>query len=372
MGHIMRGAVTVISGQAKAGKSMLMLTQAMSLATGLPWGQFVPPDSVPLKVLMINAEDDQDEQFRRAAAAQRQFDVKPDAYCERLRGIQVDGPITLMEYDEVTKRIIRLPLWDALMAELDAFKPDVLMLDPLVELHDADENKNGPMKAVMSELRGLARERHIGIVVAHHIRKGAVTPGDLDAARGAGAIVGAARVLMTFGGMSEDDAKALGIRGDERLRYARLDMAGSNYAPRAGARWFEVEVHELENGERIAALKPWSPPGVFDDLDMATCVSCIEEIDGGIKGPDGTVEFYTDRKDGDKRWAGHVVMRQTGKPAEGAANVVKQWIASGVLERGVYHSPSSRKERQCVRALPSMLDDMRRQAHVIGAPFDTD
>ena len=119
------------------------------------------------------------------------------------------------------------------------------------------------MRAVVAHFRTLAKRHNIGLVLAHHTRKGTTIPGDPDAIRGAGSIVGAVRVAMTVCTMSEEEAKALGIPDATRKHYFRVDGAKSNYAPLEGAEWFERHAYELDNGEMVAAALPWNPPADF-------------------------------------------------------------------------------------------------------------
>ena len=108
---------------------------------------------------------------------------------------------------------------DALEAMVEEFKPDVLMLDPLVELHTAEENDNTGLRAVVAHFRTLAKRHNIGLVLAHHTRKGTTMPGDPDAIRGAGSIVGAVRVAMTVCTMNEEEAKRPVSRGDPQTLF---------------------------------------------------------------------------------------------------------------------------------------------------------
>jgi RecA-family ATPase len=74
----------------------------------------------------------------------------------------------------------------------------LLVCDPLAELHNAEENDNTAMRAVIAAFRGLAQRLGIAVLILHHDRKGASTPGDMDRVRGASAISGAVRVMLTL------------------------------------------------------------------------------------------------------------------------------------------------------------------------------
>jgi hypothetical protein len=136
---------------------------------------------------------------------------------------------------------------------VDEFKPDVLMLDPFVELHSAEENDNTAVRAVLARLRAMAVAHDMSTAILHHARKGGGDrrggdAGDPDSLRGASAIVGAARIVLTANIMTEGEADAFGIGEDKRRSYFRLDSAKNNYAPIEAAEWFERQEFLLPNG----------------------------------------------------------------------------------------------------------------------------
>ena len=75
-------------------------------------------------------------------------------------------------------------------------KIDVLMVDPLVSLHDVYENDNGMMNAVMSEIKAVASYAGVGIMLLHHTKKLSGEKIDTDESlRGASSVKDAARQL---------------------------------------------------------------------------------------------------------------------------------------------------------------------------------
>ena len=64
--------------------------------------------------------------------------------------------------------------------------------------------------------REIARRTNCAVLLVHHTRKYASTgAGDMDAARGAGALVGVARVVSTVFTMTEPEAQAFEIDGEQ-------------------------------------------------------------------------------------------------------------------------------------------------------------
>jgi RecA-family ATPase len=60
-----------------------------------------------------------------------------------------------------------------LRGTLRRLAPRLLVLDPLVRLHCADENSSGEISTLLSFLRSIERELETAIVLVHHTRKDA-------------------------------------------------------------------------------------------------------------------------------------------------------------------------------------------------------
>ena len=208
---------------------------------------------------MYNVEDDADEQRRRLSAALRQFGRTPMDLAGKIVRCGPTGVGTLLERDLGTGQVGVTPAWNLLDQLLAEQRPDLVILDPLVELHTAEENDNTALRLIIAHLRELAQKHRCALILVHHTRKGAVA-GDMDAIRGAGSLVGAARCAFTVTPMSEDEANELGITGVSRRSYVRLDSVKGNYAPAKEAAWHELVEYELDNGERIAGITPWKCP----------------------------------------------------------------------------------------------------------------
>lgn len=267
-GHLLRGAVTVVSGPGGGGKSSLMVAWSTCLTVGCAFGRFRA--SGPVRVLNYNVEDDEDEQMRRYSAMLGRLGLSPKAMEGRLGVIGPTGVGTLLAVHPDGRALVNTHVMKRLKEVIAAFKPDVLMLDPFVELHGADENDNTAVRGVMAMLRTLAKQHNMAVVVLHHSRKGAGTPGDPDSIRGAGAIVGASRLSFTINPMSEDDATKLGLKPEQRRWYFRLDDAKANYSPLLDAQWFEKQGRELANGDAVAVAWPWQPPNLAPSEDDKT------------------------------------------------------------------------------------------------------
>lgn len=350
-GYLMRGAVSVLSGPGSAGKSSLMVGWAIAASLGVRLHRFVPQH--PCKVFLYNVEDDREEQQRRMSATLRQFDRNPRDLAGNVVRIGPNGAGTLLRRDPISGRLGFTAAMRAMEDLIREQRPDVLVLDPLVELHDAEENDNTAVRAVMAKFRAMAVQYNMAIVLIHHSRKGVAGAfGDPDSLRGASAIVGAARIVLTVLTMDEDTATKLNIAPIERGRYFRVDGAKSNYAPLHEAEWFQRVEYELDNGEAVAAAVPWEPPSSMPDATPAELNAALDEID---RGPSPGVLYTASNRGGGSRWAGRVLIARCGMSEPQARALLATWVRAGLLHETHFHHPEARRQMPGVR-----VDDSKR------------
>jgi hypothetical protein len=258
-GFLLRAAVTLLFGPPDQGKTLLLVAWAVALAVHREWGSFQPKGAY--RVLTIFAEEDNDEQQARFAAAIRAFGLERSQVEPNLRRLVVPNLATLFEVD--VKGTVRTTSgWDDLRQEIIEFQPDVVIADPLIEFHTAEENDNTKLKAVIGYFRSLAREFNLAVLLSHHTRKGELVPGSLEMARGASATGGAVRIAYTFLEALEADVERLNIAAHQRRYFCRLDRARASQAPPTinDADWFEKRSYVLDNADATPALVPIEPP----------------------------------------------------------------------------------------------------------------
>jgi len=150
-------AVGIIGGPPKCCKSWLGLDMALSVASGSPClGQF--PVKRPGPALVFLAED--------ALPAVR---ARIEALCTH-RQI----PIESLDLYVITASSLRLDLTQdqqRLKATLAAFKPRLLLLDPLVRLHRLDENSATDISNLLGFFREMQRSFDTAIILVHHLSK---------------------------------------------------------------------------------------------------------------------------------------------------------------------------------------------------------
>lgn len=149
--------VGVLGGAPKCCKSWMALEMATAIAAGIPClGHFAVPNPGPTLVYL--AEDALPDVRDRIASL-----------CNA-RGLNLDT----LDLHVITAPALRLDVEDdfrRLVATVEAIQPRLLVLDPFVRLHHADENRAGEIAAILGRLRALQRARKLAILVVHHARK---------------------------------------------------------------------------------------------------------------------------------------------------------------------------------------------------------
>ncbi len=152
--------VSLVCGDAKTYKSILVQEMCVAVATGTPFlGLFAVPE--PRTVVYV-----QEESSRRAVRKRFRWLLKGRgmtvADLERRlkivtnRGVQLDQP------KEVQKLVSRA---------VKKYQPALLAFDPLVEMHSGDENKTEQMRPVMRVIKALRDQFNVSIIVVHHNNK---------------------------------------------------------------------------------------------------------------------------------------------------------------------------------------------------------
>lgn len=152
-------AVGFVCGPPKSWKTWTVLEMAVSVASATPClGAF--PVHGPGPVLLYAAEDSMPDLRLRLAALAANHGLTLEAV--DIRVIQANS----LRLDRTADR-------DKLAATVDAHRPALLILDPLVRLHALDENQAGPMAELLGHFRNLQRSTGTAIAIVHHARKNA-------------------------------------------------------------------------------------------------------------------------------------------------------------------------------------------------------
>ena len=157
-------AVGVIGGSPKCGKTWLALEMAVSVASGRPCFDTFPVAS-PGPVLLYAAEDSAMTLRSRLETLARLHKIDFDrlnVHVITIDSLRLDHP----EHQ------------DRLESTLHAYKPALLVLDPLVRVHGIDENVAGQVASLLGYLRSLQKNAGTAIALVHHVRKNASPTGN--------------------------------------------------------------------------------------------------------------------------------------------------------------------------------------------------
>lgn len=159
-GILWKGAKMLLSAPKKSGKSSILQQLSMAMAGLCPmFGGLEIPERV--KVMYVQFEMDEYIVYER----------------------QLASGILPKDYDQVyiaTPRALKLDnqaLFELFKKSLQEIRPDVLILDPLYNLHNLDENDAGEMQLVFDKLDELIKEFNLALILVHHHRKEYAGPG---------------------------------------------------------------------------------------------------------------------------------------------------------------------------------------------------
>jgi Bifunctional DNA primase/polymerase, N-terminal/AAA domain/Primase C terminal 1 (PriCT-1) len=235
-----RRAISTLTGPSGLSKSTWTLQLAVAVAAGRSdiCGYEL---ATPERVWVWSQEDDISQMELRIAAIMQAFGVTHDNMCEEdgTRRLYLDSGLGQGKHLTLVKRagetLRESEQFAAMLAEARRLRPGLIVLDPLISLHQAAENDNVQMRAVFDCISQIAVEADSAVLIVSHTGKpdkgsSKGFAGDSYASRGASAQPDAARVAVTFMGLSEDDAKK-GWRlpaGKSHLDYVRIDDSKSN------------------------------------------------------------------------------------------------------------------------------------------------
>ena len=329
---LLKGELATIIAPGGTGKSTIGMTIALSLTSGRPLlGQALHRG--PQSVWIFNLEDGPDELDRQLAAASAYHGVRSADCGHRLF---VDSGL-VQPLCTATEDREGFELNEKVFAQLTQTirfnRIGVVIVDPFVSSHSANESSNEAIDAIAKRWKRLAHETSCAVVLVHHTRKLGGRDVTAEDSRGAVALRDAARIALTLNIMSKTEAEGFGI-ADLKLRRSlvRIDMGKSNRAPADGATWIKLESQNLENGTDteppdivgVAAL--WEQPDVFDGLT----VWHLYQVQQLLK--DGEWRQNVQAND----WVGNLVAEVTGLSVSQDKGRIKSiigaWLHSGALK----------------------------------------
>jgi len=176
--------INLVDGLGSSGKSILMKQLGISVASGANWLGF--PVLIQGPVLYLDAEDPDLENHRRYKKIRKSLRLSKEQnkllisnlHYACLSELDID-PALIDQFHKTTHT------YNELKKLVNAIKPVLIILDPLVYFTDADENSTVAAKALYSALRRLDTT----IICVHHMSKSAMNGATSQRAKSRGSSV---------------------------------------------------------------------------------------------------------------------------------------------------------------------------------------
>jgi hypothetical protein len=353
--QLLRGSLSLVVAPGATGKTALMVGTALALATGRALLD-KPVWDGPKRVWLWNLEDSIDEMARLIEAARLHWRITADDLAGRLF---VDSALSGAELKMAVEdrdgfRIVR-PVVDALVEELLERQIDVLIVDPFVSSHSVSENDNGAIDAIAKEWARVGVRANCSIVLVHHTRKLGGGEATAEGARGAIALVGAARSVIALNKMTPEEAAQFGIEGEDRRLYFRAYDDKNNRTPPADkSDWYRLASVDLGNGppgghgDNLPVALPWSPPDAFSGLVVADLVRVQDAVRGGDWKADAQAEDWVGCAVADVLELD--VADRKGKDAARVKKLLARWVENGALLKVTKRCEKTRRDKPFVIA----------------------
>jgi hypothetical protein len=340
--RLIRKFLTVTVAPPGVGKSTLTMQEMIAVALN---DSRLSGDQVRISgpTWIYNNEDPLDELQRRIAAICIHWGIDPARIAERVF-LNSGRARRLIVAETMGDAVVQTPDVEALTEQIKANGIVAMTIDPFVRVHRVSENANEQIDMVADLFSQIADRTGCAINLVHHTRKAGPgangsTPGDLDTARGASSLTGAARIAHTLLTMSPKDATDLGIDPDDRRWYVRLDDAKASMSPPAeGTTWFRRVSVDLPNtGEglgfncdQVGVLERWTPPPP-EAVTVARVTPILQEVQRAFDAG----EPYTGAGQS-PRYIVRAITEQFAMAKPAVKALVDDWKKNGVLVTAKY------------------------------------
>jgi hypothetical protein len=331
--HLLRGTVSITAAFGGTGKSSLSVVEALAMTSGkgLLCHHHVPR---PLRVLLINLEDNRNAMDKRIAAAVKHYKLKPVDIGGRLFTLaKNEFKLLIAEYGVKNGGVKRNEAAiNSLIEFITANKIDVVSIDPLINTHGVNESSQD-MQKVIACYDDIADKANCAIHLWHHMRKPGGEEVTIESIRGATAIVDACRSSRILVNMTKAEADKLRHNQKDPRFYFQEFSGRRTFAPPAHeATWYELASITLDNsplfGDDLGVVTPWLHPGAKE-------IELTPYVIAKIKEAVGANEWRDDIRA--TMWVGKAVAQVVGlDPVDDAPalkRAVQALLRSGALKR---------------------------------------
>ncbi len=325
--HLLRKFLSVDVASGGVGKSSLKIGEALAMASGKSlYGKMVHEG--PLRVWLYNLEDPAEETERRFHAAAKRFSLTPNDLGDRLFVDSGRDQACILGEETRDGARINRPVSDAIIEQIKERKIDVLIVDPFVSSHSVSENDNMAIDLIAKEWSRIADVCSCAINLVHHVRKQNGVEANAESARGASALVGAARSVLVYNRMTQEEGEKAGIPPDQIRFFFRTDNDKANLAPPEHADWYRMNNVELDNGDQVGVACSWEMPALFDGISVRNTMEMQKVVGDG--------EWRESSQS--SQWVGNAVADalrlDVGDEGDKARikRLIKEWVKNDVLE----------------------------------------
>ena len=170
----------LLLGKPKIGKSNWLGAFAAGATTGTDFMEV--PFSRPLKVMWFQAEIIAEFLKRRIVVYYRRFAADPE--------VQRIGYDNLIISGRLRKNLMRDADIQAFSDEIAFHKPDIVMIDPIINFFDGEENNNSDIRRLMDRIDMLMEMNNVSVILAHHTGKERADDKSFLSARGGSVFAG--------------------------------------------------------------------------------------------------------------------------------------------------------------------------------------
>lgn len=339
--HYIRKFCSLTVAPGGLGKSTLVLTEAVAMATGRNLlGVNVPQK---LKVVYFNAEDPLDEIKARVAAICTAYRIEQSELVGQLfvaSGRDQELNLATGEQGDIIEAAFQM-----ISGFIRYFGVDAVILDPLANMHDSPET-NELMRRLGKRLSRLADDRNCAIDIVHHTRKLNGNEATVEDSRGGSALIGAVRAARVLNPMSADEAARFGLT--THIDHFRIEAAGKNNLARPAERaeWFRREGILIPNGDYVAVVRRWEVPDPFDGITP----ELTRKVQQAIK--DSTKDLRENPQSSD--WVGGTIayaldLKITDPTHKARIKaLVRQWVQTDVLRIEKMHDKRAGRETSII------------------------
>ena len=233
-GILSRGDTMLIGAESKGGKSTFIAGLIRQLITGNDFIGFKVTKC--LKVLYMQAE------LRESRIKQRLFPTYSKLSDEHKNNLHLWSTNGLILFNEEFKPTIELELLET--------RPDVLIIDPMLNFHNFNENDAQQMGQFFRMLDRLKSDYDLAIIMAHHFRKASQDPKHksslLESIRGSSALRGWAVTTIAMEG-----------RGSSEYRDLEFDLRNSDEPLKRTIR-YNPAIKDFDWHDPLTTVKQWA------------------------------------------------------------------------------------------------------------------